>query len=360
MRRIVFVVHNLGVGGAQKVLVEVANLASSIGFDVQVLSLSNIECVQKTEDNIRVTQLDYQFYKNILLKLKEKSRILVAMREYWKISKPDAVVVFGLDATMLVQMSMPKGVRILSSERNAPEAYNMLYRKISIKIYKQCDMVVFQMDQVKNFYSKYLNSVKCCVIPNAYRERSVERFVGERRKVISSAAARFDHRKGIDTLIKAFAIVHKHHPEYQLIIYGDGDLRSSYENIISTLGIDSCVKLPGRTTNVQKAIREDMVFVLPSRHEGIPNVLLEAMGIGLACVACDCVPGGVKNVSDNGRRAALVKVDDEIEMANKILKIISDREYRTKLEISAMEVRNVYSQNKINSMWENALNMLFK
>ncbi|WP_305000222.1 glycosyltransferase [Salinisphaera sp. Q1T1-3] len=123
-------------------------------------------------------------------------------------------------------------------------------------------------------------------------------------------------QKDPHTLLRAFARVRANRP-VRLVLIGDGDERAALADHATRLGVADDVALPGWDEQPFSAMAAAGVFVLPSRWEGLPGVLIQALACGCPVVATDC-PGGSAEVLDNGRYGALVAVGDEIAMARAI------------------------------------------
>jgi glycosyltransferase involved in cell wall biosynthesis len=128
------------------------------------------------------------------------------------------------------------------------------------------------------------------------------------------AAGALAEWKGYGDLIAAFAMIRT---KARLIILGEGPLRPELEKQISDLKLQDCVKLPGSTTNPLAHFSRSDVYVLSSRVEGLPNVLVEAMMCGCTPVSTDC-PTGPREILDSGRIGNLVPVGDRAAMAEAI------------------------------------------
>lgn len=124
---------------------------------------------------------------------------------------------------------------------------------------------------------------------------------------------RLTEQKGFDTLVKAFATLRASRP-CRLIILGEGELRPELEALARDLGIEADVDLAGFVGNPFPYMANCAVFVLSSRWEGLPNVLIQAMAVGAKVVASDC-PSGPAEVTDGGTLAPLVPVDDVAALA---------------------------------------------
>src|SRR6185295_12404004 len=105
--------------------------------------------------------------------------------------------------------------------------------------------------------------------------------------------------KGFDLLLRSFAQVAPEEPSATLTIFGEGSERGRLESDVQSLGLMDRVRLPGQTAKPGAWLEEGDVFVLSSRFEGFPNVLVEAMGAGLPSIAFDC-PWGPSTIMEQG------------------------------------------------------------
>ncbi|MBK1707658.1 glycosyltransferase [Marichromatium gracile] len=127
-------------------------------------------------------------------------------------------------------------------------------------------------------------------------------------------AGRLQRQKDFPTLLRAFARVHAERPECRLMILGEGGGRARLERLARELGIGAAVALPGFQHNPYAFIARARQFVLSSAWEGSPNVLTEALALGVPSVATDC-PSGPRELLDGGRYGPLVAVGDDQALA---------------------------------------------
>lgn len=132
------------------------------------------------------------------------------------------------------------------------------------------------------------------------------------------AAGRLSPQKDFRTLIRAFAKVRVHR-NARLVILGEGEQREELERLVTDLGLKPYVSLPGFVKNPYAYMARAAVFVLSSRWEGFPNVLVEAMAVGVPVVATDCMAGPAE-ILENGRYGQLVPVGDVDAMAAAIIR----------------------------------------
>jgi len=128
--------------------------------------------------------------------------------------------------------------------------------------------------------------------------------------------------KDFETLIKAFALV-RNKTETRLMILGEGPERAKLEQFVKQLGLENDVSMPGFVDNPYKYMKRSSVFVLSSRWEGLPTVLVEALALGLPVVSTDC-PSGPAEILENGKWGRLVPVGAPKALADAILAAMND------------------------------------
>ncbi len=126
-------------------------------------------------------------------------------------------------------------------------------------------------------------------------------------------AGRLEAQKDFPTLLRAFALVARDRP-CRLLILGEGKARPRLEALIAELGLSERVALVGFQHNPYAFLARAALFVLSSAWEGSPNVLTEAMALGIPVVSTDC-PSGPAEVLDGGRFGPLVRVGDALALA---------------------------------------------
>ena len=127
------------------------------------------------------------------------------------------------------------------------------------------------------------------------------------------AVGRLTAQKAFNVLIQAFAQVRKNH-RAKLLILGEGVDRSSLGTMIREFGLEQDVSMPGFVPNPYPFMARSSVFVLSSRWEGLPTVMVEAMALGTPIVSTDC-PSGPREILMDGKYGTLVPVDDPFALA---------------------------------------------
>lgn len=128
---------------------------------------------------------------------------------------------------------------------------------------------------------------------------------------------RLQQQKDFPTLIRAFARIHAER-DCRLIILGDGGGRAQLTELIAELNLNSSVALPGFQTNPYAWLARAGLFVLSSAWEGSPNVLTEALALGVPVVATDC-PSGPAEILNCGQYGTLVSIGDAAALAKAMI-----------------------------------------
>jgi len=134
--------------------------------------------------------------------------------------------------------------------------------------------------------------------------------------------ARLSYEKGVDTLVEAAKLVRQTHADVRFVVLGEGPDRPAIEERIRALNLDSVVRLAGFDADVWPAIAAADVVCLPSKSEGMPNVLLEAMAAGKPIVAT-CV-GGIPEAVESETNGLLVEPDESANLAGALSRVLAD------------------------------------
>ena len=171
--------------------------------------------------------------------------------------------------------------------------------------------------------------------------------------------ARAVHQKGLDLLIEAFAGV-SDGPEstnsWSLTLVGDGPERIGLEALSERCGVRHRIRFLGHCHDVRAELAAAAVFVLPSRKEGMPNALLEAMAAGLAVIVNDASPGPLELVT-HGQNGLVVPHGDPAALARAMLQLQADSQLRTRLGLAAQNRLKSQDWPSLEPIWIAALAM---
>lgn len=166
-------------------------------------------------------------------------------------------------------------------------------------------------------------------------------------------AGTFNDNKSAEVLVRAFADVHREHPEWRLQFLGSGPNEMNIRCLISELGIGDCVEMPGYVyyEEMERYFREALIYVLCSRYEGFPMVILEAWVHG-ACVVTTPV-GALPDFINEGDNCLTYDFGDHDALAHQLMSLISDEALRRHMvEYSRLFIKNHFSMEMINDDWD--------
>ena len=195
------------------------------------------------------------------------------------------------------------------------------------------DKFVVLTEEDAGYWDRLYNKI---VIPNPLTKYPNSKSDGKNKVVIS--VGRYDIQKGFDMLIKAWAIVAQKHPDWTLRIFGPGN-NGLYQEQANNLGLNQLVECHGVSDQVYDEMAKASFYVLSSRYEGFGLVLIEAMAVGLPCVAFEC-PAGPRDIITDQKDGILVEKNNVPKLADAICYLIEndkDRENYSRLAITKSE-----------------------
>lgn len=351
-KKVIIVTKNMFAGGAERVIAQLANYFVSV----------NIECTLITVDKARVS---YELSEDIqLFEIGKKSsnKFIDRIKRYTKIRKiiknvaPTIVLSLPEDTGIYVILSLlGTKIPVYVSERNNPWVMpdvkiTRLLRKF---MYPFAKGIIFQTEMAKSFFPKYIQN-KGIILPNPVDSSRVPvPFEGKREKHIV-AAGRLCPQKNFPLLIRAFQEFNRKNPGYKLIIYGEGAEREGLEKLISQLNLTEEIELPGRKDNLLSLMNNAAMFVLSSDYEGLPNVLIEAMCMGMPVISTDCPSGGPRELIKNNINGILVSVNDKDALAC-AMKKMTDEKIAQEMGKNASCIRNKLTNKNVFEDWYNYL-----
>jgi GalNAc-alpha-(1->4)-GalNAc-alpha-(1->3)-diNAcBac-PP-undecaprenol alpha-1,4-N-acetyl-D-galactosaminyltransferase len=360
--RVTFVIASLESGGAARVMTVMANYWAERGVDVTIVTLSPQAsdwyklhpCVKRVELGLVTSSAD------IVQAIRNNVRRVCALRQTLRLLQPQAVISF-LDTTNVVTLlaGWGLGIPLIVSERTDPRKHRIgtAWNWLRSLLYRRADAIVVQSNAVRDWAIGQFGSTTVHLIPNPLNPdlNKPEMVAGHRelgRTVV--AMGRLGREKGFDLLIEAFARCAAKHPDWSLVILGEGQERRALEVLSAELRIAHRVWLVGQIHSPTASLKRADLFVLSSRYEGFPNALLEAMACGMAVIATDC-PSGPQEIIRNGVDGVLVKAESIEALASAMDGLMADGAARTRLGARAVEVVERFSPSAIMNKWEEVL-----
>lgn len=334
--RLAIFVPSMGGGGAERVMVTLANGFAARGHPVDlVLASATGPCLADVGGDVRVVDL-------------AAGRVLPAipaLARYLRRERPAAMLAALSHANLaaiLARMAARTQTRLVVSERASlagvkatyTGAYHRAIRLGMRLLYGRADAVIAVSQAMAREVVAHtgLPPARVHAIYNPVVTPALLRMVeapadhpwltGERTVPVVLAVGRLSHEKNLPLLLEAFARLRRGRPA-RLLLLGEGPDRPALEALAERLGIAADVDFAGFATNPFPAMRAADLYVMSSRFEGLPNALVQAMACGARLISTDC-PTGPAEILDNGRWGRLVPPDDVAAMAGAMAAALDD------------------------------------
>ena len=338
--KIVFVLPDMAGGGTERVVSLLADEYVSRGYQVSIMLFAGNQVAYPLGERIDVVHTGDTSGGNPLIRIKR----LIAMRRYYKRNAGCAIFAFsamGAVFSVIAAVGIPH--KILVSERNDPRKYE--HQKIRNWAYSKADKLVLQTEDMKKWFPENIRR-KSAVIPNPVPQNLPEPYQGVRKKRVVSVA-RLEPQKNHRLLIEAFAEFLQEFPEYELHIFGIGELEETLKEKVRGLQLEDKIIFRGFSANVREEIIDSSMFVLSSDYEGISNSMIEALAMGVPVISTDCPVGGSRAYIEDENSGLLVPVGDSTALCNAMKRIAADEKLAQKLSDNAVKIRETYALSKI-------------
>lgn len=317
-------------GGAERMTVTIAKMFDVTRYDVVLIIITHKNTARTIEAFVP------QGYRRKYIAYNSGMKLLINLFNCVREEKPDIVFssAMHINSKLLATSWMFPKTRYIV--RNDNYLYTLSYlQKLQLKYtYTFADKVVVQTDEM---YKELINmgwvkEEKVVTLHNPIDKIFIDSKASEPSPYMDNnkkkyvASGRFDYVKGFDILVRAFKVVSETQSNSELYIIGDydyNDRRQAYHNEISTLikelQLTDKVLCVGFQDNPYKYVKNADVFVLSSRNEGLPNVLIEALYLGTPVAATTCIPV-ISRIVEEGKTGFLSDVENPISLAEAMLK----------------------------------------
>ncbi|MDF5752020.1 glycosyltransferase family 4 protein [Spongiactinospora sp. TRM90649] len=364
--------HAYGMGGTIRTVITQANAMAAAGHDVELVSV-----VRRRErpqfaidERVRLWALVDQragvqeptLAARVARRLRGGAvpRGEFAARYFTPaVERATASWIAGLDDGVLV--TTRPGLNLLSARyanrdvvRVAQEHMNLsthrpAVRAAVLRFYDRFDAVVVLTEGDRKEYQEAIPGARVERVPNSVH--SLDQPHSDHTGKIVLAAGRLYPQKGFDMLLPAWEEVVREHPDWQLRIFGTGPKKDRLRAQIERLRLYNNAFLMGRTEHFHDELTRASVFVLSSRFEGLPMVMIEAMSHALPIVSFDC-PTGPADVITHGKEGLLVPPKDVQGLAEALKTVIADHGLRERMGARAAKTVTTYAPASVMPRWE--------
>ena len=227
---------------------------------------------------------------------------------------------------------------------------NIFFKRVRNRIYKGLHALIVLTNDDDSEVKKI--GVYCRCIPNAVSFSSVTKSSLEQKQILT--IARFSQQKGIDILLRIVEKLGEKLDGWKFVLVGiqENITRAWLNEQIGNYGIEEYIEVREPKTEVTEFYLSSSIYLMTSRYEGLPMVLLEAMECGLPCISFNC-PTGPSDIIIDGVNGYLVDCFDIQEIIDRLVKLMDSRELRMQFASNAFLSLENFTRSTIRDKWLN-------
>lgn len=338
-KKIVFILNTLSGGGIARVVTTFANRIAQLGhYNVYLIVLHQKQAIYALHPNVFVVENTAKRVKGSKLAYIIKSILFI--RKSIKNIGNCCVIANGEWLNSFVYISLlGMGRKVFFADHSNPQRTGQSpFPFIDKLIYPRVNGVLVLSEAAKNKIQQKYGQSKVLLMDNpvAFPDQ-----INIQKEPVILCMGRLSVEKGQDVLIKAFANVNHN---WQLWFLGDGPFKQQLEMLTAELKLQKKVIFLGLQQNTSSYLNQASVYVMPSHTENFPMALVEAMSIGLPCIATNCMPwrGDDDFIKDN-YNGLKVPVNDPEALASAINQLIENEALRAKLGKNALQIKQQFN-----------------
>jgi glycosyltransferase involved in cell wall biosynthesis len=357
---ILLILSHLDRGGSQRVATTLANAWNGRGHKVSILTFEGTEKdffpLDPEIERLTLPFISAQRTFLHIAGLMRSIRWLFALRRTIRNTGAPVVLSFLCSTNIKVILACvaSPGVRVVISERNDPARQELGERWEILRrwVYRFADTVTANSRDAIDAMRSYVPEHKLTFVPNPLSEAPKHRKNGKGNTPPTLlAVGRLTRQKAYDVLLKAFSMVAPSAEPWRLAIVGDGPLEEALKVEAERLDMASRVDWYGRQPDPFVFYANAEIFVMPSRYEGMPNALLEAMSQGLPPIITDAM-AGASDFVEHEVTGLVVPADDLAALAAAIRRLIQDETTRRRLGQAARNRMADYALDSVLPVWD--------
>ena len=358
-KKILFIQRDLKSGGAQRAMAYIAQLLSNDSFECYIYTYNASFPEIPLSSNIRfIPEKKPQgdsFLGKYIHPIFSTKRVIDELKPECIIAFTPSPCVAAIFSSKLSHQVCP----VIVCERSDPFFENNIRFRVLRYFYRFANYGIFQTEESRDYFKQMTN--KSSVIPNPAKPLSIEADAFENRNDAIAFVARLDIvQKRQDLMLKAMELINKQYPNMRLLFYGEGQDEAKLKEMTIALNLSKIVEFKGNIENVANEVSKAKFLVLTSDFEGIPNVIVEAMSMGLTVISTDTSPGGARFLISDGINGRIVKREDYVEIANLVIYYMNNANEANKLGEEAKKISDKLSPNKIKNEWIDVINNLIE
>lgn len=341
-------------GGTERVTAEIGNGLENRNYDVSIISCQKgLNPIFDVDPRIQLYSLHGEEESN---SIKRKVKNFDKLKKIVKANRIEVLITVDVELYIYAfPLQMMRLCKVIAWEHfNYYKKYNKL-EKLSQKLAARYanQLIVLGKNDLQNYKANVKHLANIDYIYNPISIECKKNNLNHKRII---AAGRFEEQKGFDRLIQVWKIIEENNDDWTLSIFGDGSQKKDLLDLIQRLGLKR-ISIKPYTKNIQKEYLNSDIYVMSSRFEGFPLVLLEAQSCGLPIVSFDCHEGPSEIVND-GVNGYIIEDFSVKSMAEKILKLINDPQLLQRFSNHSSDSLGRFDLTDILDKWERILNKL--
>ena len=352
-KKIFLIISSIEKGGTQKNIIDLFNHWGKKGHDIKIITFDkNVGCldpaVKKNFINLNLKKNSNNFFQSVFNNFKR----IYKLRKVFKNNQYNYIFSF-ISTTNILTIIANIGLKnkLIICERNDVEFQNIpkLWRILRKIFYRFTDVITANSLKSCRFLEKFISKKKIFFIPNHIFLKKKRNNI--KKKKIILAIGRLHYQKGFDILIESFYLSKLYLKGWSLVILGEGPERKKLERKVKQLKINNKVFFKG-FVNPKNWYKRSQFFILSSRFEGTPNVLLEAISMGLPTIITNNCSGALYYVKDK-ISTLVVKSENVNELSKTINKLACNKILQRKIIFESLKkIKTLADSKKIFNKWD--------
>ncbi|MBQ1407548.1 MAG: glycosyltransferase [Eubacterium sp.] len=364
--KILIIIPGMNSGGAERVVSNLSGHLSREGHDVVIATIVEGESFYDLDPGVRFVSAGLPLDRTSPLTIRRSMLMglnasVSFMADTIKDDAPDVILTFTEPADYIIYW-LKKNKALgnsawIASDRNDPAARGIMSRTALKRVFSSCDLLICQSSIVADQYPHQKNKM---VIPNAVATEKLPEPAEEDPDFWISSAGRLYPQKNQGLLINAYAMAkNSFNRPARLVIYGSGPLEKDLKKQISDLGLTGFVEIMPPIQALHDEIAGSAFFVLTSDYEGYPNVLAEAIALGLPVISTDFATGVARDLI-NDETGLIVPVGDASALAAALTKLVNDAPLRLGMRAHNRSLRPAMDDKAVMAAWSLAVHNAVK
>lgn len=350
-KRICIISPSLQMGGIERQLTILASHFVKRGHEVHFVSTRAAQHFYELNPLVEFVEPPFVHTSRASTKLWSYYKTIAFLRKQIKRIKPDTIMVFGdIINPIAILANKGLGYPIYIADQISPKQNLGRFKNFMKRItYKSATGIIAQSKMAADYkYQVFGKDINLRIIPNTMRDIVDCPDAVKHPWVVS--LGRLSIEKGVDRLIDAFSRIDGH-KEWRLVLIGDGPMRKQLEEQAIALNIKDRVDFLGGRSDVDSLLAQSSIFVIPSRCEGFPNALCEAMASPLPCISFDSI--SASDLIENRVNGVVVPDGDIDGLAKEIEILMDDEKLRAEYAEKAYNIRERLDKDKVGDMFLN-------